>query len=176
VQILSRYKSIWLFLAKFFGTYTLLSILYQWYISSFGTRLDTVSEFFLKVVSQVFSWVLPQITYQLQCCAPVGEVLYQGVPIVLIIEGCNALSIGILFTAFLVAFKAPLRHYYWFLPAGLLVLAVANIIRIVLLGLIYVYYPHFTDAAHDYLFPAIIYGTVFLLWVVWVKFFATNEK
>lgn len=176
MQIFNKYKSIWLFLAKFFGTYIVLSFLYQGYINSFGNTLDGATQFFLNIVTELFSWHLPNITQYVDCCQPIGEVRYQNVPLVLMIEGCNALSIQILFLSFLVAFKAPLKQYLWFVPLGMLFIALANVIRIVTIGLIYLYYPVFTDAAHDYLFPAIIYGSVFLLWMVWVKFIATNEK
>lgn len=177
VQIFEKYKSIWLFLAKFFGTYIVLSIGYQKYISGCGASLDGVTLFFLNIVSKLFSWVLPNITTYVDCCQPMGEVRYENVPIILMIEGCNALSILILFVSFLVAFKASIKSYVWFVPMGIIFIAVANVIRIVLIGLIYLYYPSFTDAAHDYLFPGIIYGSVFLLWMIWVKYIATsNEK
>ena len=29
--------------------------------------------------------------------------------------------------------------------------------------------------AHDYFFPAIIYGTVVVLWLVWIKFFVLKR-
>lgn len=176
MQILRKYRSIWSFLGKFFGTYMVLSFMYQLYINSYGITLDSATEFFLNIVTEIFSWHLPSITSYVDCCQPIGEVRYQNVPIVLMIEGCNAISIQILFFSFLVAFKASFKHYLWYFPFGVLIISLANIIRIVLIGLIYLYYPLLTIAAHDYLFPAIIYGTVFFLWLIWVKFIATNEK
>jgi exosortase family protein XrtF len=76
----------------------------------------------------------------------------------------------ILFVAFLLAFKAPLKNYLWFIPLGLFILHVSNIIRIASIGKINAHIPEWSQAAHDYLFPAWIYGTVILLWIVWVKY------
>ena len=44
-----------------------------------------------------------------------------------------------------------------------------------LLGVIAVELPNFMDAAHDYLFPAWIYGTVIVLWLIWIKL-ATHKS
>src|SRR5690625_7148659 len=51
-----------------------------------------------------------------------------------------------------------------------------NVLRIALLNYIFVYLPDYGKIAHDYLFPAIIYGTIVVLWIIWVRFFALKIK
>ena len=45
------------------------------------------------------------------------------------------------------------------------------------LKVIVVDFPALTKPAHDYFFPAIIYGGVVVLWLIWInKFVITDEK
>ena len=37
-------------------------------------------------------------------------------------------------------------------------------------------FPEFTKPAHDYFFPAIIYGGVVLLWLIWINKFVIKEE
>lgn len=126
-------------------------------------------------VAKLLSLTLPEITTFYSCEAPISEIHYFGVPVVLMIEGCNAISVMILFVAFLVAFTGKIKQYLWFVPVGLIILYISNILRIYLIGMIVLYFPAFVDSAHDYLFPGIIYGTVFILWVIWVKFIVSKN-
>lgn len=60
--------------------------------------------------------------------------------------------------------------------AGLLVLHLMNVLRIVGLNIVLTDYRQYGKMVHDYVFPAVIYGTVVLLWLVWIKFFALKYE
>jgi exosortase family protein XrtF len=104
-----------------------------------------------------------------------SEIRYFGVTLLKLIEGCNAVSVMILFVSFLVAFKGKLIKLIWFAPMGIILLYGANLFRIYLIGMIVLFYPNLTNVAHDYVFPGVIYGTTFLLWVLWVKYFSIRH-
>jgi exosortase family protein XrtF len=176
VEILKKYSAVWIFLLKFFAVYVVGVLLYNNYLSDFTTHVDGVTSLITEQVAQMFSVTLPEITTCYSNENPIAEIKYFNVPIVLLIEGCNALSVMILFTAFVVAFKGELVHYLWFIPSGIVVLYIANLVRIYLIGMILLYYPNWVTMAHDFIFPGIIYGTTFILWVLWVKYFAINPK
>lgn len=131
-----------------------------------------ITEGVTEQVARIFSWSLPEISTFYSGESPVAEIRYFDVPLVLLIEGCNAISVMILFVAFVIAFKGKIQRYLWFIPLGITILYLANLIRIYLIGMIVLYLPDYVEWAHDYIFPGIIYGTTFLLWVVWVKFLA----
>ncbi len=178
MNIFSEYKSVWLFLAKFFGVYIAGVLIYNGYLSGYIDHLDSATTFVTEQVAKLLSLSLPQISTFYSCEAPFSEIHYFGVPVVTMIEGCNAISVMILFLAFIIAFTGKFKSYLWFGPLGLVMIYLSNIVRIYLIAMIVLYYPNYIYIAHDYLFPAIIYGTVFILWVFWVKFIvlATNEK
>ena len=90
-------------------------------------------------------------------------------------EGCNAVSLLILFAAFIVAFSTTWIKTLLYILGGWVVIQLMNILRIVWLNYIFRYHQEYGKAAHDYLFPLLIYGTVFLLWVVWVRMFFVKK-
>jgi exosortase family protein XrtF len=53
---------------------------------------------------------------------------------------------------------------------------ILNIFRIALLTIGLYKYPEYGTFLHDILFPLVIYGVVFLLWILWVIRFSLNKK
>ncbi|KAB2814506.1 exosortase family protein XrtF [Phaeocystidibacter luteus] len=92
-------------------------------------------------------------------------------------EGCNAISNAIIFLAFIIGFGGRWKALIWFIPMGLAFIHVANITRILLLGVLNVDYGgegfHFF---HKYLFTAFLYGAIFILWVWWVNKYGGTVK
>ena len=86
-----------------------------------------------------------------------------------IVEGCNAASIIILFISFIIAFAEKFKKTLLFLLGGGLLIYIVNLIRIAVLTIMYYEYPQYQEMLHSVVFPAIIYGMVFLLWMLWVK-------
>lgn len=86
-----------------------------------------------------------------------------------IIEGCNAVSVMILFTSFIISFAQGLRKTFLFILIGVSFIYVVNLIRLVLLALIYVSFEEHAHFAHEIIFPTIIYGAVIILWLYWIK-------
>ena len=93
-----------------------------------------------------------------------------------VIEGCNSISIIILFIAFIVAFSGPLKSIIVYAFVGSLVIYLINILRIAFLTMMLYKYPNQQMVLHNLVFPAIIYGATFLLWVIWVQKFSYHKK
>ena len=55
--------------------------------------------------------------------------------------------------------------------AGIVLFYILNLFRIYVLNVIVVDFPALTKPAHDYFFPAIIYGGVVVLWLIWINKF-----
>ena len=91
------------------------------------------------------------------------------------VEGCNAVSVMLLFAAFVFAFYNGARTFL-FACLGIVLLHVMNVLRIAGLNILILEHPKYSKIGHDYFFPAIIYGTVVVLWIVWIKFFALKNE
>jgi exosortase family protein XrtF len=96
-----------------------------------------------------------------------------------IVEGCNAMSVIILFVAFVIAFSGKIKATILYVLSGILMIHIMNIIRIAMLTILLQKYPEYQHLLHGVVFPLVIYGFVFLLWVIWVNkfsFYATNNS
>ena len=89
-----------------------------------------------------------------------------------IVEGCNSLSVMILFFSFVLSFFARLKTTLFFILAGSVIIYVMNIVRIAILTIGIYEYPQHAEFLHSIVFPLIIYGTVFILWIIWVRIYS----
>jgi exosortase/archaeosortase family protein len=100
------------------------------------------------------------------------QIIYHNKYVSRIIEGCNALSVIILFIAFIIAFSGKLKNTIVFILLGSILIHVLNVGRIALLSIALYHFPQYQHLLHGVVFPLIIYGVVFLLWVIWVNKFS----
>jgi len=95
--------------------------------------------------------------------------------LVRVVEGCNAASIIILFISFIISFAEKFKKTTLFLIAGGLLIYIVNLLRIAILTIMYYEFPQYQETLHAVVFPAIIYGMVFLLWMIWVRLLPKTE-
>jgi exosortase family protein XrtF len=93
-----------------------------------------------------------------------------------IVEGCNALSVIILFVAFVVAFSGKWIQTIGFILLGSILIHIMNVLRIAILSIALYYHPDQESLLHGVVFPLIIYGFVFVLWVIWVNKFSNYAQ
>jgi len=93
-----------------------------------------------------------------------------------VIEGCNSVSVIILFLAFIIAFTGSLKATILYGLFGSALIYSINILRIIALSLLLYRYPEYQEPLHTLIFPAVIYGLVFVLWVIWVHFFSHHKN
>ena len=170
------FKEILWVLLRFLGIWLLLFILYQWYLNQFSGNIDG----FTKIISDQSAFLLNFTGYEtVTKDFPSHETVQfyiNGKVATRMVEGCNAVSVMIMFLAFVFAFYKGVKTFY-FAFAGIVLLYILNLFRIYVLNVIVVDFPVLTKHAHDYFFPAIIYGGVVVLWLLWInKFVITDEK
>lgn len=174
--MLKDFKPVLDILLRFVIVYVVLLLAYQYYLNSFRYQgLDPFSRLITEQVKDVQNY----LGYPTQLYDDIkGEQVYFYVKNFYptrMVEGCNAISVMILFTAFVFAFYKGFKTFV-FMLAGLMVLYIMNLFRIVALNIVMTDYKQYGKAFHDFVFPAVIYGTVVLLWLVWIKFFALKNE
>jgi exosortase family protein XrtF len=176
-QYLIQYKPFLLFLSKFFLTYILLTIVYQLYLSSYAVnQIDSVTRLVAKHAEQLFSLFNADFQVKYYLGEPYLRLIYNQKYVARMIEGCNAVSIIILFIAFVVSFSGKIKTTLVFIAVGIFIIYVLNIIRIVLLAVLIFWYPAKEGLLHGVLFPLSIYGAVFVLWLIWINKYSTYAK
>ena len=178
---MNKYKNITLFLVKFFGTYFLFAGMYAYYLNLNQEKINgfQCAPLTTQVADQTvsllkffnFNVASEQHNEEMSVKLLVGN-QYVG----RVIEGCNSVSIIILFAAFIVAFAGPKRATIIYIIIGSLIIYGVNILRIAFLTMMLYKYPNQQEVLHNLVFPAIIYGTTFLLWVFWVQKFSHQKK
>lgn len=166
-----------LFLVKFLTTYLLLLIAYQCYLSQFDTAHFQTDDFTTLVAVQVQDFLL-FFQYNTSLQAHLTEssvrVFVDNQSVVRIVEGCNALSVMILFAAFIVAFAGKFWQTFGYILGGILLIHFLNIARIGLLIIGILTFKPIEYFLHEIVFPLFIYGVVFGLWVFWVNKFSNH--
>ncbi len=177
----SEYKPFLLFLGKFFGTYLVLIFLYQCYLSGFENKNEV--DGFTTIVSEHTRILLSIFDNQSFTRSNPNEasvkMYYHNEWVARIIEGCNSLSVIVLFISFVVAFSGNFKKTILFILSGIVIIYIFNVVRIALLCMAIYHYPKSENLLHNVLFPLVIYGVVFGLWIVWVNkfsFYAEKTK
>ena len=162
-----------LFLGTFFLTYIVLTFLYQRYLNGFeGNRIDAIT----TMVSYNTQWVLQlfndQSFIEESATHPYMKLFFNDKYVARIVEGCNAISVIILFVSFVISFSGKLKATFFFIFGGSLLIYVLNVLRIASLSALIFYFPKQEPFLHGVLFPLYIYGVVFILWLIWVRKFS----
>ncbi len=169
------FKEILLILLRFLGIWLLFFIVYQVFLNQYKADIDPITRF----ISDQSAFLLNSTGFVTQTKDfPFHETIMFYIndkPATRMVEGCNAVSVMIMFLAFIFAFYKGLNTFVYAL-VGLIILFVLNLFRIYVLNVIVIDYNEFTKPAHDYFFPAIIYGGVVLLWLIWINKFVIKEE
>lgn len=175
----NQFKPFLFFLGKFLFTYFILTLAYQSYLNQFDVSKFQVDGFTVLVTKQTVN-VLEFFNYNSHetknLLEPCMNLYFQGKFVSRIIEGCNGLSVIILFASFVVAFTGKWQQTVLYIIAGSLLIHVLNVVRIALLSICMFYFPEYQDLLHSVVFPLFIYGVVFVLWVIWVNKFSVYAK
>jgi exosortase family protein XrtF len=179
MDILQKNRTFFIFLLKFGLSYLVLSGLYWLFLSQYDAARfepDGMTSLVARQSRDFVNFLGEDAAISPHPKESSYYFYMHGKKIARIIEGCNALSVMILFAAFVIAFSTTFKRTGLYILAGLIILHVLNIVRIALLSVGVYYYPQYTEILHDIIFPLFIYGVVFVLWVAWVIKFKGNAK
>ncbi len=168
-----EFKPALLFLFKFLGIYIVGNVVYGSYVNHYYPQSDPATNWISKQVSTIISFAgTPVLTLPNQTKPTISliEVATNDI-IINVFEGCNGINVAIVFVAFLVAYQGTLKRTIIFTIVGLLIIHVFNLARIILLfQQAKIHSPYFYYI-HKYLFTAVLYVVVLVLWWVWASKF-----
>ncbi|OAZ03049.1 transmembrane exosortase EpsH [Flavobacterium succinicans] len=178
--ILKNYWTLYKPFLKFIGTFLvafiLLTFLYQWYLSGYeNNQLDGITRLVASHVEKVLQVFDSNSAVVYQQNTKISILMHQK-EVARIIEGCNAISVVILFVSFVIAFAGSFKTTLLFLIGGSVLIYLLNVIRIAILSVLLYHFPAYEHLLHGVIFPLFIYGVVFILWFIWVNYFSTYAK
>ncbi|MCC9062937.1 exosortase family protein XrtF [Flavobacterium piscisymbiosum] len=176
-KYLTQFKPFLVFISTFFAAYIIVTLLYKFYLNTFETNdVDGITNVVGKNVEQLMDLFNCDIKIHKSIANSWLEVWYNKKYLVRIVEGCNAVSVIILFVAFVLAFSGKLKTTLLYIVFGILFIYILNVVRIALLVVLLFYFPQYNHFLHGTFFPLIIYGAVFILWIIWVNKFSKYAK
>lgn len=110
-----------------------------------------------------------------------GYVVFTGTERVIGVDGtgglwigdnCNGMSLFGLFSGFIIAFPGIWWKKIFFILIGVFLIELLNIFRVICLAILDTHSRAWTEFNHTYTFTIIIYGVIFLMWMVWVNKFS----
>ena len=178
---MKKRKIIIKFLIRFFVTYFLLLGIYSIYLKQTQQKgaifscspITKTVAFHTHELGKLlgFNTYTGQHESELSMKFFVGDVYASN-----IVEGCNSISVIILFLTFIIAFSGNIKATIIYSIVGTFIIYVVNLFRILILSVMITKYPEYQYFLHNLLFPGIIYGTIFILWVIWVNKFSNIKK
>jgi len=174
-----KYKSVVKFILTFLLVYAVLSVSYKLYLN-ISENSNYYPDYFTNLTAKQSELILENIGYEAQIIPhpdePSMKLIINSKFVARIIEGCNSISIIILFISFMIAFADKWKSTLLYIFSVSTLIYTVNLLRIVLLSIGLYHYPWRREILHTVIFPLIIYGLVFLLWMFWVNRYALKYK
>lgn len=159
----------------------LLIVHFIWKLSISGDESDKVVEFVGIDISAPFNLMVDHVTVMVQhilgvfgfhpSLEPYNIFRYDNGNAVRIVWSCTGIKQSFIFTAIILLFNGSWKQKLWFIPAGLIVLYIYNLLRIAFLSGLVKDYKYLFDFMHEEITKYIYYAIVFGLWVLWEEKF-----
>ena len=174
-ELIIKYKSVIKFILTFILVYGILTFVYKLYLD-YSDGSTYYPDYLTNLVAKQSDALLHTFGYDAQIekhpDEPSMKLIINGKFVARVIEGCNSISVIILFISFVIAFAGKFKTTFFYILAGSVLIYVVNLLRIVILSIGLYHYPWRREELHTVIFPLIIYGMVFLLWMLWVNRFS----
>ncbi|MBK0404489.1 exosortase family protein XrtF [Adhaeribacter sp. BT258] len=104
-----------------------------------------------------------------------NSLLINNHPVVLVANGCNGMTLFILFAGFIIAYPGPWKAKLLYMIPSIFLIAILNIFRILALALNSFHNRETLEFNHKYTFTFIVYLFIFGLWMLWIKRYAKPD-
>lgn len=178
-DLIGKYQLVIKFILTFLLVYAVLTFSYKLYLdASDGSKY--YPDYLTNLVAKQSQSVLQSMGYNATIAKhpnePSMKLIINKKFVARVVEGCNSVSIIILFISFIIAFAGKFKTTFFYILAGSVLIYAVNLFRIAILSIGLYHYPWRKEILHTVIFPLIIYGMVFLLWMFWVNRFTKTKK
>jgi exosortase/archaeosortase family protein len=144
---------------------------YEWWLHPAGMIDRVVISNTLFFSQRILEWMGYVVVWN-------GErwMYIKGTPGLFIGDSCNGISLFALFSIFIIAFPGKQIAKLFFIPIGVLLIHLLNVLRVVVLAVIQTYSYAWTEFNHTYTFTIIMYFCIFALWMIWINKFSGLRK
>jgi exosortase/archaeosortase family protein len=160
------YFFIILLVAHFFWKFTMLGDESDNIVIFFGLDLSNGFNAMATHVAEVVYAVLYFLGYEVTL-EPNNVITYVNGVAVRIVWACTGYKQAYIFTVIIAFYLGPWLRKLWYIPAGLVIVYLYNIFRIVAIVALIENNPKNFEFLHEGVFKYLYYGVIFLMWVLW---------
>ena len=150
------------------GLYVLWDYLYKHVFEEDGVIIRRVAEHVASVSVSVLK-VLGFHTAAENLNGYNTLITLDGQSLVWIDSGCTGLTLMALFAGFIIAYPGPIIKKAWYIPAGIIVIYLVNVLRVVALAINHILSRGSFDFNHKYTYTLATYAAIFWLWMIWAN-------
>ena len=175
-----KLKTFWTKLEPVHGIIYFMLILacchFFWKFTVTGDESDTLVTFFGIDISAPFNQMTKWVTAGVaQALSWFGihfhlhgtSIIFHSGSGIKVVWGCNGLKQMYIFFCIIAFYYGSWKHKLWYIPAGLAVVHLFNIFRLVVIAAVVKNHPNYFDFLHTYFFKYLFYGVIFLMWMIW---------
>jgi exosortase family protein XrtF len=174
--VLQKFRPIINFLLIFLLTFFVFSVVYDLYLQRYNDQTDAMSALVGRQAAgllHVFGFDAYATVVDTEKSSHIG---INGIARVKVIEGCNGISVMILYLAFILGFPGKPKHKLWFIPTGMLFIHLFNLVRVAMLGWVVFRFGETGYPVYKEMFTVSIYLLVLALWYWWVQKFGSFKN
>lgn len=161
-RVLQNHRTLTVFLLKMVGAYAVWFVVYDLWLLPDG-RLDA------GLSEAVAAWTAGLLRLGFDGVAAQGREVWLGESGIVIEDGCNGLSALSLFVGFVLAYPGRWARRALFIPAGLALIVLTNVLRCASLLAVSAWWPEAFDSVHGFHALFVFYVVIFALWVLWAN-------
>jgi len=155
-ELFRKYRLVIRFILVFLSVYIVLIGAYNFYLHvSEGSKY--YPDYFTKTVAMQSQELLETIGYETNIIPHDKEasikLIIRNKYVARIVEGCNSVSIIVLFSSFIIAFSGRPKVTFFYILAGNTLIYAVNLSRIVILSIGLFHYPWRREILHNVIFP-----------------------
>lgn len=169
IPIVNKFSPLIKFLVKALLVYISWYLLYDLWLHPHGV----IDAFVTENAMKLSGWILNALGFVVYIKGHhIGIEPVRGVSIG---DPCNGINLFALFAGFIICYNGAIRKKLLYIPMGIFIIHLLNVIRIITLILILKYAPSSLAFNHTYTFTTVVYLCIFILWMVWVNYFSISK-
>lgn len=131
-----------------------------------------LEEMYTRRVVQVTCGILNLLGFSSQAF---GRTIFANGFSVEVLNGCNGLEAMLIYLAAVFSYPSTVRAKFWAVALGFPFIQVINLLRIIGLVLVGLYFPTFFHETHVFVAQALIIFMVGALWLVWITYYVAPQ-
>jgi len=148
---------------------------YQYDYAPFSYAVNRVEDRLVSIGFNQSVWVLEKILLY-NFSIKEHTIIFDSKGSLRVFSGCSGLKQFAQFALLMILYPGPRKKKIWYIPVGIILMHVVNLIRLTGLAMVIANYPPLWDFCHDFLFKILFYAVIFALWVLWVEVISAQRK